>query len=217
MKVLRFALVGICFSTSLVFAQENKPNPEVKANEMATKMAEHLELTDEQKEKVEAIGLEMIQTKQKIKQDESLSDDARKEQLKALHQEFKTEMKEVLTEEQYNKFKEHKKEQKDEWKAKTLEEKAQMKTDKMAEMLELSEEQKEQVYQLNLKVANKIKAIKEREDLSEEKKKEFIRGNKKDFKAVLGTILTEEQMAKFEAMKEERKGSQEMKVDKIEE
>ena len=213
MKVLRFALIGLCLSSGLTFAQEGKANAEAKAERMVEKMAENLELSDEQREKVEAVGVEMIQTKQKIKHDETISEEVQKEQLKALKETFNSEMKEILSEEQYAKFKEnHRKNS-----GKSLEEKARAKADRMTEELGLSEEQNEQVYQLNLKVANKIKAIKERDDLSDEKKKEFIKGNKKDYKSVLSIILTEEQMTKLKELKAEKKEKKEITIDKVEE
>ena len=81
---------------------------------------------------------------------------------------------------------------------KSLEDKARTKTDKLRDALELTEEQEEQVYQLNLKVAQKIQVIKEDESMTPERKKEFIRGNKNDHKAVMKTILTEEQFAEYE-------------------
>lgn len=81
---------------------------------------------------------------------------------------------------------------------KSPEDRAKAQTAKLKEVLDLTAEQEEQVYHLNLKVAQKIKAIKEDNEMSDERKKEFIQGNKKDHKSVMKVILTEEQFAEYE-------------------
>jgi len=76
---------------------------------------------------------------------------------------------------------------------------ANAQTEKMTELLALSEAQIEQVRVLNLKVATKIDVIRNDETMSAERKKEFIKGNRDDHKTMMKSILTDEQFATYEA------------------
>lgn len=78
-------------------------------------------------------------------------------------------------------------------------------TTEMTTALSLSSEQVEQVSNLNLKVAEKIQAIKDNAQLDSAKKKEFIEGNKKDHKNVMSSILTADQFVIYEKWLSEQK------------
>lgn len=88
----------------------------------------------------------------------------------------------------------------------SAEERAEKRTEKMAKDLELSEEQKDKVYELVLN------SIKERDQVREENKalKEERREKKKaeieEFDAEMKSILTDGQAEVWEAKKAERKG-----------
>lgn len=211
MRLLRFAVVGFCLIGLTAFGQETTKSPEEKAENRINKLDEHVDLTDKQREKIEALTIDLIESTRKIKMDESISEEVKKSQIKALRDEHKEALKEILTEEQIAKLEELREEKKEEKRKKTLEEKMRAKTDRMTEELGLTPQQDADLYRLNIKVAQKIRAIKEDPDMSDEKKKEFIQGNKQDYKNVLSTILTEEQMKKFEEMKAEKKAQREEK------
>ncbi|MFT6983550.1 MAG: hypothetical protein ACJAUD_002328 [Crocinitomicaceae bacterium] len=87
----------------------------------------------------------------------------------------------------------------------TPDERAAQQTAAMTEALSLTAEQVENVQILNLKVANKIQAIKDNDALDAAKKKEFINGNKKDHLVIMRTILTDEQLVTYEAWLSEKK------------
>lgn len=89
----------------------------------------------------------------------------------------------------------------------TPEQIAKQQTDKMTGLLSLSEEQTTKVYQLNLMVANKIDVIK-KSDMTPERKKEFIEGNRNDRINALNTVLTPEQHAKYVAYVSDKKATQ---------
>lgn len=84
-------------------------------------------------------------------------------------------------------------------------EKAIRQTNKMKEELGLTDEQYQQVYELNVKVNMKIEAIHKDETLSDDQKRDYVKGNKMDRENVLNTILTEEQKQKREELKSEKK------------
>ena len=90
-------------------------------------------------------------------------------------------------------------------KSRLPEERSKLQTQNMSKLLELSEKQKEQVYELNFIVAQKIDVIKNDASMSQEKKKEFIAGNHKDQMYALRSILTAEQYNKLEQSKAEKK------------
>lgn len=213
MKYLKFAIVAVCLIGGLTaYGQEGeKMTPEAKAEKMTIKLVEKLELDEGQKEKVEAINLEFVQSANKLKTNSEISDDDKKSEFKSLKEDYKASMKDVLTEEQFAQFSEMKKGHKSK---KTLQEKARAKTDRMTEQLGLNAEQEAKLYDLNVKVAMKIQAIKKNEEFSDEKKKKFINGNKQDYKRVLKSILTEEQMERLEELKKKKK---EEKAEKLEE
>lgn len=87
----------------------------------------------------------------------------------------------------------------------TPEERAKKKTDHLKAELNLTEDQYSKVFNLTLKVSEKIEAIKKDDTMDEEKKKKFVQGNKKDFNKEMKQILTAEQFEKFQSMKKESK------------
>ncbi|MBD1398543.1 DUF4890 domain-containing protein [Pontibacter sp. JH31] len=93
---------------------------------------------------------------------------------------------------------------------KTPEEKAQMKTDRMAQKLELNASQKNKLQALNLRHAQEMKAMHERYKATGEKTaedrtrmQEARKVSHDKWKAELKRILTAEQFAKFEADRDE--------------
>lgn len=86
------------------------------------------------------------------------------------------------------------------------EERATRMTERMAESLELSEDQKKQVLEINLENAKRQEA--ERAEMSEARKKEMEarREEMKKQEAKLMEVLTDEQKVKWEEVKKENRG-----------
>jgi hypothetical protein len=80
----------------------------------------------------------------------------------------------------------------------SIEAKAQEQTSEMSQLLNLDAAQKDRVYILNLKVAEKIEAIENNAELSDTKKEEFIQGNLMDRSRVMRSLLNDEQYAIYE-------------------
>ena len=196
-------MVGALLSTSVVFAQEK--TAEEIANKKVEKLTEIIDLTEEQASKIQTLTFEFVSLKRKIKTDETISAEDKKTQIKDAKKASKEQFNKILTEEQLTKLKELKEEHKN----MDPQKKADKMTKHMTEELELTDDQVERVKVLNLKVAEKIKAIKEDETMSKEKKKEFIKGNMKDHKNVMKSILTADQFVKFEEMSEKMKSKHE--------
>jgi hypothetical protein len=84
------------------------------------------------------------------------------------------------------------------WAQKSYEEKAQRITEHMVKKLDLSQEQKEKVYAINLKKAEAYKSLKNTKDTTsrEERKKQF-KMKIDAWKNELKTVLNEEQFKKI--------------------
>lgn len=81
---------------------------------------------------------------------------------------------------------------------KTPEQRAEMHTTRMTKALELTEEQRSKVAELNLGVAMKNEAVRNSTTMTKEQKQEAVQGNHEGRKAQLKMILSEEQYKKFE-------------------
>lgn len=209
MKLLKPVVLAVfALSTISLSAQEtvsHKKTPAEKAEKFSEKMKETYSLTDEQADKLEASKLDFVTRARKIKADESITKEVKKAQLQAAKAVHDAKVKETLTAEQFTKYEADVAKKMEERQAKrevmkTPEGRAKHQTDHMTSSLDLTPEQKEQVEQLNLKVAQKIQAVRENETLTQDQKVEFINGNKEDQKRVLKTILSDEQFAKWEEM-----------------
>jgi Spy/CpxP family protein refolding chaperone len=86
--------------------EEGKAKREALGKERAEKMKTTLGLSDEQSAKMQTNRVKTGEKMKAIREDKSLSDDQKKENMKELHKEQKEFMKSVLTEEQLNKMKE---------------------------------------------------------------------------------------------------------------
>ncbi|MCR9172800.1 MAG: hypothetical protein NXI10_09925 [bacterium] len=199
MKIVKYALAACIISTGFVStAQEGSQKAHCK-NRKAHVM-DALELSDNQRTEIEALREEMKEKRATLKADASLDEAAKKEEMKSVREEKKAAMQEILTEEQMDKLQAMKAEHKAKRKDMTPGEIALKQTEKMKEVIDdLTPEQEEQLHALNLKVVMKIDAIKKDETMSEEKKKEFIKGNMEDKRRMLESILTEAQMQQWDA------------------
>lgn len=222
--ILKYALVGLVLLGGLnTYAQEEKSmsvqsdvknttTPADKVDKKVEKLTEKLSLTEEQATNIKALLVDMVGKVQEIKADEAISKEDKKTKVKALKESFRTDLEANLDESQKAKFAELEAEheaKKAEKKAnkKTTGEKAAALTAKMTEILSLTPEQVEKVRVLNLKVTTKIEVIINDDSMTNEKKKEFILGNKADHKNVMNSILTEAQMVTYEAWIAKKKDS----------
>lgn len=212
MKTLKAGLVVFgLMAGSVAMAQEKEGrSPQERAQFRTDRMAKELSLTEDQKTKVSAMNLEMVEKNQAIKNDASLTAEQKKEAFKANRKAQKAKLKEVLTKEQLAILKakkseihaEHKKGKYAGKEGKTVQERAQSRTDWMAKELSLTEEQKTKVAAINLAATEKNAAIKNDAALSQEQKKEAFKANHEETKAKLKDVLTEEQLATLKAKKD---------------
>ncbi len=207
MKFAQLLAAGaLIFASSATYAQNHDhggKSPEEKADHCKERLTKQFSLSSEDAKAIEAASLDFNMTVHKIKADETITKEVKKNQVKAAMDQRDANFKKILGEEnfeQYTAAREEKKAQKEEMKNMSLEERAQKKANMLGEELGLDEEQQEKMNALTLKVAQKIEAIKNNPDFDDAKKREFINGNKADFRRALSSFVSEEQLAKFDAM-----------------
>lgn len=211
MKVMKsIALLGILSLTWTVsYAQQHGPKggtPEQRAEKMTEKMSTELALDESKTAELKAINLRFATTTEEIRNNTEITEDEKQAQMKAARAQHHNDLSSVLTEKEMDKLKEMKEEQKslkEDMRDGTPEQRAAKMTAKMNEVVGLSEEQYEKVGALNLGVEQKIDAIRNDANMTEEQKKEFIKGNRKSQKDALSNILTPEQIEKWKEHKRE--------------
>ncbi|MFZ9029130.1 MAG: hypothetical protein ACO2Z9_08960 [Crocinitomicaceae bacterium] len=217
MKLKNLILTGVAVAiTVIATAQEKeKKSPEERATQMTEKMAEAFEIEGEKKDKLEAINLKFVKEIQQVKEDTTIEKEAKKEKMKSIAEKRHEALEDILTADQLKKLKEKEQEKmakrsemmekRKKEKMMTPEQRAKKKTDHLKEELSLTDDQYNKVNDLTVKVIQKIDVIKKDDTMDDARKKEFIKGNKKDFESEMKKILTSEQFEKFQEMKKNHK------------
>lgn len=207
MKNLKVVALGIALiSNTLVFSQkQTKMSVEEKADKITNKLTEELDLSSNQTNEVKSLNLETISEQRKIRSNNSLSKEEKKNQTKALRKMQKEKLNSILTEEQMTKLKELRVDKKGKKKNISPAEKASKMTAKLDETVTLSPSQKNEVKAVNLHAVVEMNKIKKDESLSEEDKKMALKNVRKQKKEKIKSILNKEQLSKLKAAKKARK------------
>lgn len=220
---MKYTLIAATLLTaSLTFAQQTQQReprtPEERAKNQSERLAGQLSLSADQQSKIYEINLKEINESDAVRKDAALSDDAKKEKLKSIHEARKTSYSQVLTEEQQKKLAESRpmvNDRASHRKNMTPEQRSKMMTDKMSTDLSLTEDQRTKVYDVNLAHAKKADEIRSNTSLSEDDKKAQLKSLREGEKAELKGILTKEQLARLKEMRKEnghgKKSQQEQK------
>jgi len=155
--------------------------------------ARELNLTDEQKEKLQGIVRDHLEKLRDLRQDTSLSAQDRKEKLQALRDDIQAEVKKVLTPEQFEK-----------WKAKQGQaaggstERPFARLEGAIKELNLTDDQKEQLKPLYQEQMEKLRDLHQDTSLSIPEKLEKLKAIQKEIAPKLKKVLDAEQYAKWE-------------------
>lgn len=207
-------LIALLLGSFYGVAQEKMSSAD-RSEKATEKMTEAFELTEDETAKVKVINTSFFEKVETIRKNDELDEAGKKEAMKAAREERKEGLKEILTEEEMaslekkeqahiTKFQDKHPHEKPEDEKKTPEEKAQLKTDKMKEHLDLTDEQLPKVQALNFVLVQKLDGVKKDDNIPADRKNEFIEGNFNDYKISMKTILTEDQYSKFEEMANKR-------------
>lgn len=235
LKKYMLATFIVLGATGAIFAQEEKKD--IKLDKKHEFKKEHhgerakhdmkiSNLTEAQKAELAANKKAFHEQVKNVKIDESLSEDAKKEKLKALYKENFTAMQEVLTEEQRAEVKERfekrklegkrnypqdaqRKEKhekaKGEFKRPSQEEMAQMKIERLDKAVTLTAKQKEQVLAISNQNMEKRQALRKDENLSKEDKMQDFKALKQTERAEINKVLTKKQIQLLEEQRAQQK------------
>lgn len=173
-------------------------------NQHKGKMAEHLNLSEEQKKQARSISENYRKQVTELKKNDNITMGEYKNQMSSLQKDRKRKMEALLTSEQKAKIAEGKKK---------MQENAQVhaaaRLERMKLNLGLKDEQVAKIKKQQETFRSKAKAIHENESLSQEQKKEQMKSLAKEHKENFKSLLTKEQLEKMESKKREFKGKRE--------
>ncbi len=89
----------------------------------------------------------------------------------------------------------------------TVEQEAELQTEKIHQEVTLSSEQRSRVYDINLMVNNKIKVIHESKEMTREYKSEALKGNEDSRTFLIRETLNEEQKVKWDQLRKAEKAA----------
>jgi Spy/CpxP family protein refolding chaperone len=161
------------------------------------KMAQELNLSQQQQDQLKPMFEKQREQAKAIWQDNSLAQDQKKQKLQALHQDFQSQVNGVLTPAQQQQMAQMHKEH--------MTEGRQHFGERMAQKLNLSQQQQDQLKPILEKQREQAKAIWQDNSLTQEQKKEKMQAIRKDTQAQLNTILTPEQQQQWQQMRENMK------------
>jgi protein CpxP len=154
--------------------------------------AKELNLTDEQKEKLQTIIRAQMGKLRDLRQDTTLSAEDKKERIRALREEITAEVKKVLTPEQFEK-----------WKAKQSQSTTSgggpaARLQEAIKGLDLTDQQKEQLKPVYQEQMDKLRELQQDTSLSLPQKLENLKDMHKEIAPKLKKVMNAEQFAKWE-------------------
>jgi Spy/CpxP family protein refolding chaperone len=160
--------------------------------ERMAETAKELNLTDEQKEKLQAVIRGQMEKLRELRQDTSLSAEDKREKLRTIREGITAEVKKVLTPEQFEK-----------WKAKQGQSAgaggaALARVQEAIKDLNLTDQQKEQLKPIYQEQMDKLRELHQDGTLSMAEKLEKLKGMRKEIAPKLKKVLDAEQYAKWE-------------------
>jgi hypothetical protein len=191
MKLKNLILTGAAVAiTVFATAQEKeKKSPEEQASQMTEKMTKAFEIEGEKKNKLEAINLDFVNSIAEVKKDKSIEKEAKKEKIITIAEKRHEALEDILTDDQIAQLKEKEQERmakreemmekRRKEKMKSPEDRAKRKAEHLKEELALTDDQYTKVYNLTLKVSEKIAAIKKDDTMDQERKKDNSRTARK--------------------------------------
>ena len=210
-----FVALLFCLAVGSLSAQKS---PAQKADAATAKMAKELSLTDAQKESVKAVYLEMYEANAELKVDKKKD---KSEERAAIRSNFDQQIDAILTPHQKEKragntkaksdMAEKEMERKLKEGAMTPDERAsksaERTTERMAKQLDLTDEQKQKVFEACKKKSLTTLSLRPMMRTDRDKAVAQRTQANKEFKAAINEILTEEQIEKRESIKKSRMSS----------
>jgi Spy/CpxP family protein refolding chaperone len=155
-------------------------------------ISKELNLSQQQQDQLKPIMEKQRQEIQAIRKDTSLTADQKKQKFQALHQDFQNQMNGVLTPEQQQQWQQMKAQGK---------QRHEKMGERMAQKLNLSAQQQEQIKPLMQKQREQARAIWQDSSLTQDQKKQKMQALHQETQAQMNTILTAEQQQQMQQMR----------------
>ena len=168
-------------------------------------MKTELALDDVQYKAVKAIGEEFAVKQSKVRQDSTVSKEAKHKQMKTLHQEKDAAIGKVLTVEQKNKWASLRSSRSDKHKAAMGRKHHGERARRMQESLSLSDDQTSKIKAIDKEFGEKFRALRSDSSLARQGAQEKAKMLRQEYQTKTKSVLTEEQFKKWEIQKAERK------------
>jgi Spy/CpxP family protein refolding chaperone len=192
-------ILGMMVVSTFIFAQ-SKRSP----NEQADRMKKELALDDVQFKSVNAINEEYAGKMEELKKDTAISKESRHEQMRTLHREKNVAIRKILTPEQSTKWAALGADKKGTHPAKarrSYEDHAV----RMQKDLSLTDEQTAEIETIHKEFASKFDALKRDSTLARDNARDKGHQLRKEYLSKTKAVLTEEQIARWEAQQAERR------------
>lgn len=194
---------GLMMVSTIIFAQR-RVDPIERAAKQADKMKTELSLDEVQYKAVKAINEEYAEKQIQVWRDSTLSRESRHDRMRTLHDEKEAAMKKVLTEEQHEKLEASRAAQAKKYRARMARHHADRAL-RMQKSLSLTDEQTAKIKAIDKEFANKFQALRSDSTLAREDARAQARLLREEYQTKTKSVLSEEQLRKWEAQKAEHK------------
>jgi len=196
-------LLGLMMVSTIMFAQR-KGDAMDRAAQQADKMKTELALDDVQYKAVKAINEDFANRHLKLRKDSTLSREEIQKQGRSLRQQKSSAIAKVLTEDQKTKWKAYRADQAEKHKAGIASYRGEH-AQRMKERLSLSDEQTSKIKSIDKEFAEKFRALRNDSTLAREDVREKAKDLRNDYRSKTKSVLTEEQVKKWEQQRADRK------------
>lgn len=177
-----------------------------KAKHHRQHITKDLNLTEEQKQKMQATKENYRKQMSDLNKNENITVKEMRERKASLAKEYKTAIDGIFTQEQKNKIQEQRN--------KSIEKRKEMqakRTEKMKKDLALTDDQSSKLKSLNESYKSKFESLKSDESLDRTAKQEKFKALRQQQKEEIKSVLTAEQLQKMTEMKKDRGGKRQVK------
>jgi Spy/CpxP family protein refolding chaperone len=177
-----------------------------KAKHHREHLTKDLNLSEDQKQKMKAIGENHRRQRAELRKNENITVKEMRDRRASLAKEHKSAIDGILTQEQKNKIREQRN--------KSIEKRREMQAKRMEKMkkdLALTEAQSSQLKTMNEGYRSKFESLKKNESLDRSAKNEQFKALRQQHKGELKNVLTQEQIQKLDEMKKDKGGRRQVK------
>jgi predicted transglutaminase-like cysteine proteinase len=194
---------GLMMATTLMFAQR-RVDPMERATRQAENMKSEMGLDEVQFNAVKAVLEEYAAKITFVRRDSALSEEIKRERVAKLHHEREASLKKVLSQEQYEKLVADRSNHATKQRPRMTKHHEHY-FDRMQKELSLTEEQAEKLKKINKEFGQKFRAVTSDSTIAQEDKKARAKQVREEYRSKMKSILTEEQLKKWETLEAERK------------